>query len=183
MQWQTHTVTNQPPPLQNYNLFTTDTALVEGVRNLHAGWHEEQLRGFGAELGSEEVLHLGELANRHLPELSTHDRFGNRIDHVEFHPSWHALLSLLRREALHALPWMRPEPGAHVARAAGYFLHAQVEAGSLCPTTMTFASIPVLRNEPALFATLEPKLFSCEHDPRDLPLEQKRSILIGMGMT
>jgi putative acyl-CoA dehydrogenase len=78
---------------------------------------------------------------------------------------------------------MHPRPGAHVARAAGYFMHAQVEAGSLCPTTMTFAAVPVLRNEPALFASLEPKLFSCEHDPRDLPIEQKRSVLIGMGMT
>jgi putative acyl-CoA dehydrogenase len=183
MQWSTHEVTNQVPELQNYNIFATDVALVEGVRRAQAGWHEEKLYDFGAELGSKEVLHLGELANRHLPELTTHDRFGNRIDYVEFHPSWHALLSLLRREALHALPWMQPKPGAHVARAAGYFMHSQVEAGSLCPTTMTFASIPVLQSEPRLFAALESKLFSCDHDPRDLPLEQKRSILIGMGMT
>jgi putative acyl-CoA dehydrogenase len=183
MQWRTHEVTNQVPELHNYNIFSTDIALTEGVRREQAGWRQEKLNRLGAELGSAEVLRLGELANRHLPELATHDRFGNRIDSVEFHPSWHALLGLLRREGLHALPWMEPKNGAHVARAAGYFMHAQLESGSLCPTTMTFASIPVLRNEPKLFAALEPKLFSCEHDARDLPIEQKRSILIGMGMT
>jgi putative acyl-CoA dehydrogenase len=183
MQWPTHEVSNQVPELQNYNIFSTDIALTEGIRREQAGWREEKLNRLGAELGSAEVLRLGELANRHLPELATHDRFGNRIDLVEFHPSWHALLGLLRREGLHASPWMEPKNGAHVARAAGYFMQAQVESGSLCPTTMTFASIPVLRNEPKLFAALGPKLFSCEHDARDLPIEQKRSILIGMGMT
>lgn len=183
MQWPTHEVSNQVPELGNYNLFATDAALREGVLRWEAGWHETALQRLGATLGSPEILKLGDLANRHLPELATHDRVGHRIDAVEFHPSWHALLALLRSEALHALPWMNPQPGAHVARAAGYFLHAQLEAGSLCPTTMTFASIPVLRNEPALFAKLEQKLFSCEHDPRDLPLAQKQSILIGMGMT
>lgn len=183
MQWPTHEVTNQVPELHDYNIFTTDIALSEGVQRGKADWHEENLRRFGAELGSREVLRLGELANHYLPELNTHDRAGNRINYVEFHASWHELLRLLRREALHALPWMKPQPGAHVARAAGYFMQSQVEAGSLCPTTMTFASIPVLQNEPKLFAALEQKLFSCEHDPRDLPLEQKRSIMIGMGMT
>ncbi len=183
MQWQTHEVTNQVPELQDYNIFSSDTALSEGVRREQAVWHEAALRDLGAKLGSKEVLQLGELANRHPPELATHDRVGRRIDFVEFHPSWHELLSLLRREGMHALPWMQPQAGAQVARAAGYFMHAQVEAGSLCPTTMTFASIPVLQNEPALFAGLQPKLFSREHDPRDLPLQQKTSILIGMGMT
>jgi putative acyl-CoA dehydrogenase len=145
-----------------------------------------QMTSYGAELGSAEVLQMAALANRHEPELNTHDRFGNRIDRVDFHPAWHALLGMLRSEALHALPWL-PEfdgkPGAHVARAAGYFLHAQVEAGSLCPTTMTFASIPVLRGEEALYRLLRDKLFSRQHDPRDLPLEQKHSMLVGMGMT
>jgi putative acyl-CoA dehydrogenase len=183
MQWPTHEVTNQVPELQGYNLFTTDVALSEGVRRERAEWHYDKLVYFGAELGRAEVMQLGELANRHLPELRTHDRVGHRIDVVDFHPSWHELLALLRRENLHALPWAQPRAGAHVARAAAYFMHAQIEAGSLCPTTMTFASIPVLQNEPAPFAALQSKLFSCEHDARDLPLEQKQSILIGMGMT
>jgi putative acyl-CoA dehydrogenase len=183
MQWQTHEITNQAPELQDYNIFCSDIVLTEGLRRELAAWHEADLTRFGAELGRKEVLQLGDLANRHLPELTTHDRFGHRIDLVEFHPSWHELLRLPRREGLHALPWMRPKVGAHVARAAGYFMQSQVEAGSLCPTTMTFACIPVLQNEPELFANLKSKLFSCEHDPRDLPLAQKRSIMIGMGMT
>ena len=183
MPTQTHEVTNQVPELQDYNIFSTDITLCEGVRREHADWHEAELVRFGAELGSAAVLHLGELANRHPPELLSHDRFGRRLDAVEFHPSWHELLRMLRREGLHALPWMEARKGAHVAHAAGYYMHAQVEAGSLCPTTMTFAAIPVLQNEPKLFSALQAKLFSSEHDARDLPLEQKKSILIGMGMT
>ncbi|MFC3108210.1 isovaleryl-CoA dehydrogenase [Undibacterium arcticum] len=183
MQWPTHEVSNQVPQLQDYNLFDTDITLRDGVQREQAGWHSADLTRFGAELGSAAVLELGELANRHAPEFFSHDRFGNRIDRVEFHPSWHELLRLLRREGLQALPWMEPRPGAQVARAAGYFLQSQVESGSLCPTTMTYAAIPVLQNEPALFAALKAQLFSREHDPRDLPLAQKKSILIGMGMT
>ncbi|MFZ6644290.1 isovaleryl-CoA dehydrogenase [Undibacterium sp. TJN25] len=183
MQWQTHEVSNQVPELQDYNIFRSDAALMEGVQRGEAGWHADRLSNFGAELGSKEVLQLGELANHHLPELKTHDRFGKRIDQVDFHPSWHSLLALLRREGLHAMPWAVQKPGAHVARAAGYYLQSQVESGSLCPTTMTFASIPVLAQEPGLYALLKDKLFSNEHDPRDLPIEQKKSILIGMGMT
>jgi putative acyl-CoA dehydrogenase len=183
MSWSTHEITNQVPELHGYNLFSTDPVLTSGLHRAQAGWHEPALARMGARLGDKEVLRLGELANRHPPELHTHDRFGNRIDTVEFHPSWHALLALLRSENLHALPWAQPRPGAQVARAAGYFLHAQVETGSLCPTTMTYAAIPVLQKEAALYAMLETRLLSCEHDPRDLPLMQKRSILIGMGMT
>jgi putative acyl-CoA dehydrogenase len=183
MQWPTHDVTNQVPDLQDYNLYAADPVLHEGVRREGAGWHAEALERFGRELGRHDTWLLGEQANRHLPELSTHDRFGNRIDSVDFHASWHGLLTLLRSEGLHSLPWSHPREGAHVARAAGYYLQAQIESGSLCPTTMTFASIPVLQNEPALFATLRDKLYSTEHDPRDLPIAQKKSILIGMGMT
>ncbi|MFS0755209.1 isovaleryl-CoA dehydrogenase [Noviherbaspirillum sp. 1P10PC] len=183
MPWPTHTVTNQVPELLDYNLFATDAALATGLEQAGGGWHAGQLARLGGELGSADILQLGALANRHPPELLTHDRVGNRIDSVEFHPSWHRLLGLLRREGLHALPFSAPRPGAQAARAAGYFLHAQVESGSLCPTTMTFASIPVLANEPALFARLRDKLFSQEHDPRDLPMAHKKSILIGMGMT
>ncbi|TWC66556.1 isovaleryl-CoA dehydrogenase [Herbaspirillum sp. SJZ099] len=179
----THDIVNQVPDLRDYNLYTSDAALSEGVRREAAGWHACALASHGAELGSAEVLELAELANRHTPELQTHDRIGRRIDVVNFHPSWHALLELLRRAGLHALPWIQPGDGAHVARAAGYFMHAQVEAGSLCPTTMTFAAIPVLQQEPMLFEQLRPQLLAREHDGRDLPIRHKRSILIGMGMT
>ena len=126
---------------------------------------------------------LAELANRHAPELATHDRFGNRIDAIEFHPAWHSLLSLLRASGMQALPWQQPRAGVVVARAAGFFLHAQIEAGSLCPITMTFAAVPLLQQEPALFAQLKEKIFNPLHDPRDLPIAEKSAILLGMGMT
>lgn len=183
MQWPTHDVTNQVPDLQDYNIFSSDAVLMQGLEFYQASWHHNALLRYGAELGSKEILQLGELANRHLPELHSHDRSGRRIDQVEFHPSWHQLLNLLRKEGLQALPWMEPQAGAHVARAAGYYLQSQVESGSLCPTTMTFAAIPVLRNEPALFAQLKDKLYARHHDARDLPIAQKTSIMIGMGMT
>ncbi|RKP49417.1 isovaleryl-CoA dehydrogenase [Trinickia fusca] len=179
----THEVTNQVPPLEHYNLYTSDAALTAAVEREGAAWHAEALSRDGALLGTPDVLALAALANRHEPELSTYNPRGERIDALEFHPSWHELLTLLRREGLHALPFEQPRPGAMAARCAGYFLHAQLESGSLCPLTMTFASIPVLRRELALFATLEDKLYAREHDSRDVPLAQKRSMMIGMGMT
>ncbi|MBG7619436.1 isovaleryl-CoA dehydrogenase [Herbaspirillum sp. AP02] len=179
----THEILNQVPDLRDYNLYRSDAALVEAVQREGAHWHDCTLASQGEALGSGEMIQLAELANRHTPVLQTHDRTGHRIDVVEFHPAWHTLLDQLRRAGLHALPWMQPGDGAHAARAAGYFLHAQIEAGSLCPTTMTFAAIPVLQQEPALFEQLRTRLFSREHDARDLPITHKRSILIGMGMT
>ncbi|MBF5043229.1 isovaleryl-CoA dehydrogenase [Aggregicoccus sp. 17bor-14] len=183
MSAQTHTVFNQVPDLAGYNLFTGDPALRSALARYGARWHEEALVRYGAKLGEEETLALGALANRHLPTLSTHSRTGERIDRVEFHPSWHALLSLLRSEGLHALPFSSPRAGAWTARTAGYYLQAQVESGSLCPTTMTFASIPVLRPEGALFRDFGPRLYSRQHDPRDLPWREKTSVMVGMGMT
>jgi putative acyl-CoA dehydrogenase len=179
----THDVTNQVPPLADYNLFASDAALVAALERDGAAWHREALLRDGAALTTPETLALADLANRHTPELFTYSPRGERIDALEFHPAWHTLLSLLRREGLHALPFSEPQRGAMAARCAGYFLHAQLESGSLCPLTMTFASIPVLQREPALFETLRDKLYAREHDPRDLPLTQKTSAMIGMGMT
>jgi putative acyl-CoA dehydrogenase len=179
----THEVTNQAPLLADYNLFTSDPALVAAVEREGAGWHRAVLERDGAALSSPDVLALAELANRHTPELSTHSPRGERIDALEFHPAWHSLLTRLRGAGLHALPFADPRPGAMVARCAAYLLHAQIESGALCPVTMTFASIPVLQREPALFAPLRDKLYTREHDPRDLPLAQKTSMMIGMGMT
>jgi len=179
----THEVTNQVPPLADYNLFSSDAALAEALVRAGAGWHREALARDGARLGTAEAGALAELANRHAPELFTHSPRGERIDALEFHPAWHRLLALLRAEGLHALPFSNPQSGAMAARCAGYFLHAQLESGSLCPATMTFASIPVLQRESALFDTLRERLYSREHDPRDLPWPQKTSMMIGMGMT
>ncbi|CAB3771861.1 isovaleryl-CoA dehydrogenase [Paraburkholderia solisilvae] len=179
----THDVTNQVPPLTGYNLFTRDAALVAAVEREGAGWHRAVLERDGAALSAPDILALAELANRHTPELFTHSPRGERIDALEFHPAWHSLLAQLRGAGLHALPFADPRPGAMVARCASYLLHAQIEAGALCPITMTFASIPVLQREPHLFAALHDKLYTRDHDPRDLPLAQKTSMLIGMGMT
>ncbi|BBB60447.1 acyl-CoA dehydrogenase [Undibacterium sp. KW1] len=183
MQWQTHEISNQVADLQDYNIFTSDAVLMTSLAQYQADWYQNTLAESGQELGSSAVLEAAALANTHLPELHTHDRQGKRIDRVDFHPSWHQLLVILRKQGLHASPWSQPRMGAHVARAAGYFMQSQVESGSLCPSTMTFASIPVLQNEAVLFAELKDKLYSLEHDPRDLPIAQKKSILIGMGMT
>ncbi|RAS25282.1 isovaleryl-CoA dehydrogenase [Paraburkholderia bryophila] len=180
---QTHEVTNQVPPLADYNLFASDAALSAALERDGAQWHRDALLRHGAALTTPDTLALAELANRHTPELFTHNPRGERIDALEFHPSWHTLLSLLRREGLHALPFSDPQRGAMVARCAGYFLHAQIESGSLCPLTMTFASIPVLQREPALFDKLRDKLYARDHDPRDVPLSHKGSAMIGMGMT
>jgi putative acyl-CoA dehydrogenase len=180
---QTHEVTNQVPPLANYNLYESDAALVAAIDREGAAWHIPALTRVGAALTTPEVLSLASLSNRHPPELFTHSPRGERIDALEFHPSWHELLTLLRREGLHAFPFEQPQKGAMPARCAGYFLHAQLESGSLCPLTMTFASIPVLQREPALFAALRDRLFSREYDPRDVPVAQKRSMMVGMGMT
>jgi len=179
----THEVTNQVPPLSDYNLFASDAALAAAVERAGAGWHRDALMRDGAALTTPDTLALADLANRHAPELHTHSPRGDRIDAFEFHPAWHRLLGLLRAEGLHALPFSEPRDGAMAARCAGYFLHAQLESGSLCPTTMTFASIPVLQREPALFDTLRERLYSRSHDPRDLPYPHKTSMLIGMGMT
>src|SRR5258708_4541714 len=182
---QTHEVTNQTPPLERYNALATDPALVGAIQREGAAWHLDALTRDGLALTHPDVLALAGLANRHAPEHHPFNARGERVDAIEFHPAWHTLLSMLREQGLHSLPFetAMPKPGAMAARAAGYFLHAQLESGSLCPLTMTFASIPVLQREPALFATLRDKLYAREHDPRDVPLKQKTSAMIGMGMT
>jgi putative acyl-CoA dehydrogenase len=179
----THEVTNQVPQLTGYNLFTSDAALVAAVEREGAGWHRAALERDGAALSSPDVLALGDLANRHTPELMTYSPRGERIDTLEFHPAWHTLLAQLRGAGVHALPFSDPQPGAMVARCAAYLLHSQIESGALCPITMTFASIPVLQREPQLFAALRDQLYTREHDSRDVPLAQKKSMMIGMGMT
>ena len=193
---QTHEVTNQAPPLERYNALITDPALLAALEREGAAWHRDALTLLGLELTQPEALALAELANRHTPELHSYSERGKRIDAIEFHPAWQTLLAMLRRQGLHALPYEAdtanhknadahgPREGAMAARCAGYFLHAQLESGSLCPVTMTFASIPVLRKEPALYETLRAQLLSREHDQRDIPLTHgKLSMMIGMGMT
>jgi putative acyl-CoA dehydrogenase len=152
---------NQPPPLAGYNLYEQDAALVEGVRREGgAGW-EEELAAFGATLGGE-PLAWGRLANEHPPTLRRFDRFGERVDEIEFHPAWDSLLRLALDARVQSLPWVDEQQGAHVARAALFMLLGQVEAGVCCPISMTFAAVPALRAEPALAAEWIPRLTSGE---------------------
>jgi putative acyl-CoA dehydrogenase len=180
---ETHEVTNQPPPFEDVNLFASDAALVEGLAREGGGALRARVAAFGATLGSARVLALGRDANRHPPELRTHDRYGHRIDEVEFHPAWHEVMRLAMAAAVHNLPWREPVPGAQVARSALHLLLSQVEAGACCPLTMTFACVPALRHEPALAAAWEPALRGLDYDPRLAPPAGKRAVLIGMAMT
>ncbi len=182
MRWPTHDVSNQTPPLAGINLFDADLALSAGVRREGAAGAAATLSALGDWAGSEAAQALARRANRQAPTLHTHDAHGHRIDCVEFDPALHALLAKLRASGLAGKAWQQPGPGAQVERAAAFYLHAQVECGSLCPITMSFASIPVLRDEP-LFATLAGKLYADAHDPGDRPLADKDAIMIGMGLT
>ncbi|MGZ4354222.1 MAG: acyl-CoA dehydrogenase family protein, partial [Gaiellaceae bacterium] len=172
---------NQPPPLVGYDLFSENAPLVEGLRRL-APWAEERARALGVLLGGE-PLEWGRLANEHPPILRTHDRFGNRIDEVEFDPAWHAMMRLSVEHGLHALPWREPQPGAHVARAALMMLAMQVEPGHGCPISMTFSALPALRATPELAAEWEPLLTSLVYDPGLRPAHEKAGVLCGMALT
>ncbi|CAI2482245.1 isovaleryl-CoA dehydrogenase [Serratia proteamaculans] len=185
MVWNTHTVFNQPKPLGNSNLFLSDTPLHEAVQREQAGWDVEVLASLGQQLGTQESLELGRLANANPPELLRYDATGQRLDDVRFHPAWHILMQGLIANRVHNLPWQEDARiGSFVARAARFVLHAQVEAGTLCPVTMTFGAIPLLqRSLPAEFQSWLTPLLSDRYDAHLLPGGQKRGLLIGMGMT
>lgn len=180
---QTHEVKNQPPALENYNLFAEDKALQEAVQREGAGWAEQDIARFGAECGLTERIQLGFDANRQKPILHTHDRFGHRLDQIEFHPSYHQLMDIAITESLHASPWREPKKGAHVARAAKYYLHTQVEAAHGCPITMTFASLPALMHQKQLFDLYGGKITAPYYDPANIPAERKNGLTVGMAMT
>lgn len=185
MSWQTHTVFNQPAPLNNSNLFLSDGALCEAVSREGAGWDSDLLASIGQQLGTAESLELGRLANAHPPELLRYDPQGQRLDDVRFHPAWQLLMQGLCANRVHNLAWEEEaRAGSFVARAARFVLHAQVEAGTLCPVTMTFAATPLLLQMlPATFHDWLVPLRSDRYDSHLLPGGQKRGLLIGMGMT
>ena len=183
---------NQTPPLTDYNLFTTDAALQEAVQREGAALHREQLVSAGAAVGSAASFEDARLANRYPPVLQTFNVQGERIDRIEFHPAWHALMQGIAARGYHSSPWgnamgghteSRTIAGAHAARAAGYLMQAQVECGTLCPTTMTYGAIAAMRRDSWLAREWVPRLVTREYDARDLPIEHKRGGLIGMGMT
>ncbi len=185
----THTVINQVPLLEGYNLFTSDQPLVEAVAREQAEqgenteWARDLLVDYGGVAGSQESYEWGRLANTHEPQFMSHDRFGNRIDEVTFHPAWHALMRQSMRYSVHNRPWNDTRVGANVARSAQHYLLVQTEAGHACPITMTFAALPALRHQPDVAAEWEPRLLANEYDPRFIPADQKTSATIGMAMT
>ncbi|WP_042372908.1 acyl-CoA dehydrogenase family protein [Streptacidiphilus neutrinimicus] len=181
-QARTHEVTNQPPPLAGHDV-AADPVLLEGLHREGAGWYEDDLHRVGRLAGSEEVLHWADQANRHEPELRTHDRYGHRIDEVEFHPAYHRLMDVAVREGLAGAPWADTRPGAHVARAAAFMTWSTPESGHGCPISMTYAVIPALRTQPELAAQYEPLLTSRVYDPGLSAPFGKRGLLAGMGMT
>jgi putative acyl-CoA dehydrogenase len=178
----THEVVNQPPPLVGHDT-ADDAALLEGLQREGAGWHADELHRLGRLAGSEQAQQWGEQANRVEPVLRTHDRYGHRVDEVEFHPAWHSLLDVAVGAGLAGAPWADDRPGAHVARAAGFYAWGQVEAGHGCPVSMTYAVVPALRATPELAAQYEPLLTSCTYDPGLRTPSTKAGLLAGMGMT
>ena len=177
----THTVDNQPPEFGPRDLWTDDAALREALQREGGGGFSDEVARYGALAGSE-LLALSIDAHRDRPRLRTHDRFGHRIDTVEFHPNYHAIMSWAIGSGVAGLSWRQPQQGAHVARAALSYLHNQAEPGSSCPLTMTHAAVPVLQREPGL-ALWASKASVPRYDPRDVPMSDKPGITLGMGMT
>ena len=178
----THEVFNQPPALDGYDV-ADDPAMLAALRREGAGWAEDGIRELGRLAGSARAQELGRQANENPPRLRTHDRFGHRIDEVEFHPAWHELMTVAVRHGLHGAPWRDARPGAHVARAAGFYVWGAAEAGHCCPVSMTYAIVPALRHAPGLASRFEPLLAAPEYDFGLRSPETKRGLLAGMSMT
>jgi putative acyl-CoA dehydrogenase len=179
----THVVENQPPPFIDHQLFLLDRPLQEGLTREGGAWGRAAVSDLGARVGSAAYQDLIRKANAWLPQLRTHDRFGNRIDEVEFADAWHELMAVAKAAALHSLPWSEPKAGAHVVRAALHYIFGQGEQGPSCPIAMTFAAVPALRQQPEIANEWVPRLLDTRYDRRFLPAPQKTSALMGMAMT
>lgn len=179
----THEVMNQATPLVGHNAFTDDRLLTEIARREKIGWADGLLAEAGATVAGARVAKLARDANRNLPELKTHDRFGNRIDEIEFHPAWHELMSLAIGHGTHALAWTARQPGAHVARGMLSYLWNQGENGICCPLGMTYSAVPALRLQPELAAIWEPFILSTRYDPTAGPMQTKTGGTVGMTLT
>jgi putative acyl-CoA dehydrogenase len=179
----THEVLNQPPPLADYDAFAADPTLRAVVAAFDASWATERLHAAGRTVGSAHVQELARQANRSVPELRTHDRFGNRVDRVDFHPAWHELMGLAIDQEAHALCWTDPKPGAQVARAALSYLWNQGENGIMCPIGMTYSAIPILRRDAARWREWGDKVLSKRYDRRQIRAAEKTGATVGMAMT
>ncbi|UGT39043.1 acyl-CoA dehydrogenase family protein [Nocardia yamanashiensis] len=178
----THDVFNQVPDIVPFDN-SRNPALIEGLHREGAGWAEQEVRDLGVLAGGAMAREWGLLANEYPPVLHTHDRFGNRVDEVEFHPYWHELMHVAVAQGLHGSPWADDRPGAHTARAAKFYTWGVVDAGHMCPISMTYAVIPALRHNPALSAKYEPLLTSREYDFGLREPSTKSGLIAGMSMT
>ncbi|HZN46187.1 MAG TPA: acyl-CoA dehydrogenase family protein, partial [Ramlibacter sp.] len=178
----THEVFNQPEPLVGYNLFETNRALRDALKFNAPGLDTAPLQALGALAGTAQMQAHARLANVHTPELRTHDRFGHRLDEVEFHPSYHALMAAAVQAGLHGTPWAGGS-SPHVLRAAGFMLFTELEPSILCPISMTYAVTPALRGNPAIHGDWGPRLTSRSYDPELKPWSEKAGVTMGMGMT
>ena len=177
-----HDVMNQPPPFINFNLYEIDTVLKEALYREGAGWADKQIHKFGEVVGSERYVNYAFQANRYLPELRAFDRYGHRIDEVQYHPAYHELMKLAIENSIHSIAWTA-DKGGHVVHTALEFLFSQVEQGVCCPITMTYAVIPALRHQPEIAKRWEQKILSNQYDSRFIPAEEKRGLTCGMAMT
>ncbi|MGZ2359523.1 acyl-CoA dehydrogenase family protein [Streptomyces sp. 372A] len=178
----THEVTNQAPPLTGHDA-ADDVVLLEGLRREGAEWHTEELHRLGRLVGSAQAQEWAEQANVNEPVLRTHDRYGHRVDEVDFHPAYHHLMNASVGAGLAGAAWADARPGAHVARAAGFMVMSTLEAGHLCPVSMTYAVVPALRHAPDLAKTYEPLLTSRVYEAGLRTPAEKPGLLAGMGMT
>lgn len=181
--FETHQVTNQPPPLAGHDVFGADAALVEAVVREGAQWARDDLHELGALAGDEQSQEWGRQANRQVPVLNTHDRYGRRLDCVEYHPSYHRLMEVATSHGLHGAAWAESRDGAHVARAAKVITWYQVDGGHVCPISMTYSAVPALRHQPDVAAVWEPRLSTSAYDPSNCPAEDKAAATFGMAMT
>jgi putative acyl-CoA dehydrogenase len=179
----THDVLNQPGALAGYNAYAADQPLTAAMRTFGADWAHQRLQRTGALVGSERIQLLARQANRHAPELRTHDRFGHRVDIVEFHPAYHELMALIYEGETHSFAWANPRAGAHVVRAGLSYLWNQGENGICCPILMSFGAVAALRHDPDLLAEWGPLINRPAYDPRAIPARQKAGVTIGMAMT
>ena len=180
---QTHEVRNQPTPLTEYNAFTQDEFIKNAVRAFSIDWVCDSATNLGARVGSEQVQEWARLANENKPVLKTHDRFGYRIDAVEFHPAYHELMSLGIGAAMHSLAWTARKPNPHAARSVISYLMNQAENGVCCPIGMTYATMPALRATESVRAEWEPLVLSTKYDSRYIPGQMKAGVTVGMAMT
>jgi putative acyl-CoA dehydrogenase len=178
----THSVQNQPPAFEDINTWTSDVALREATEREGGAWAASELEAFGERVGSAEVIAWGFEANRHRPELTTFDKYGQRVDEVRYHPSYHSLMRLAIEAGMHSVAWTAPH-GGNVAHAAYEFLMTQAEPGVCCPLSMTYAVVPALCHQSEIAEAWIPKLTARNYDPRFRPAAEKTGVTMGMAMT